>query len=32
MVQDIYYGMDLSDHEILTIVGDLTKKYPEFKN
>lgn len=31
MVQDIYYGMDLSDHEILTIVGDLTKKYPEFK-
>lgn len=31
MVQDICYGMDLSDHEILTIVGDLTKKYPEFK-
>ena len=31
MVQDIYYGMDLSDHEILTIVGDLTKKYPELK-
>lgn len=31
MVQDICYGMDLSDHEILTIVGDLTKKYPELK-
>lgn len=31
MIQDAYYGMTLSDQEILTIVGDLTKKYPEFK-
>ena len=31
MIQDAYYGMTLSDQEILTIVRDLTKKYPEFK-
>lgn len=31
MVKDAYYGMTLSKQEILTIVGDLTKKYPEFK-
>ena len=31
MIQAAYYGMTLSKQEILTIVGNLTKKYPGFK-
>ena len=31
MIQAAYYGMTLSEQEILTIVGNLTKKYPGLK-